>query len=959
VKKLVIVFLVLFSGACLSQQEDFPFLDNKVMGANNYIKQNPQHDGTGVLIFILDNGVDPSIRGLDLLPNGKNKVIEMRDFSNQIALDLKEAKIENIGGRDYLTAGDIKIQGYESLKFKPKDEIYYLAVIDEESSFKNSAVKDINQNGKTNDQFPIVAFKIDNPEAALSSAKGLVKPKASDEVWVYYLDENSNFTLTDDIPRFEYKYNFDTFSFHLGEKGTRAEFTSSAHIDSKAMKIVLHTNDGSHGSHCAGIAAGYSIYGTEGNDGVAPGAYVASLKIGSNVLSGGATTLESKKRAYNYGIEYMKEAGFKHAVFSMSYGIGSETPGRSEMEKFLTDFSKKNPNVIIITSMGNAGPGVNSTGNPAGSSAIISAGAMLPPETLESLYGSVRKSHWITHFSSRGGETAKPDVVAPGGASSTVPNFERGDAFWGTSMACPQVAGAAAVIISSANANNWEIDGFMVKKAIKSTSKPLQGYTAIDYGSGLVHIPDAITALKAFVDRGESKKILDYTISTSNTFYDDLRGEAAFWKAGGYVPSDKQDVTISSIFPPEVSETNKQEFYRAFNLRSDVDWLKPDKNQLYIRGNLPARFSLVYDKAKLTRPGIYVGRVSAYPSNEKGNYSDFDVQATVIIPYKFDNSNNYKLSLKERTLDVGNLDRVFVEVPYGASSMSIKLSPSGNKHYSMAMYVFSPDGNNYRFLSAAQAENTRDLTLQIEGDDLMPGIWEILPNCSFQSRSASFYDLEVEFFGITSEPNIVTNISQPIGENPEINFKIRNWYNLAIPISHNGSIKGYATEANHKLTNKETFSLPINVGSDVSRIEFNFETCIDNFNKFTDMAINIYDSNGEAVYSDGASRMTADFVFMPKAPGNYKLELVPAFVSAEIMSQPFDFKLNTYYYYKQAITLNPVRGFSMLYPGVSQSMKLRASSSIPMAPVGTFTFGDVEFKNTNTNAIVFKQKIKL
>ena len=71
-------------------------------------------------------------------------------------------------------------------------------------------------------------------------------------------------------------------------------------------RINLHYDGSGHGTHVAGIAAGYNINGHEGFNGIAPGAKIISLKIGDCTLSGGATTSGSMIRAYEYGIEFAR-----------------------------------------------------------------------------------------------------------------------------------------------------------------------------------------------------------------------------------------------------------------------------------------------------------------------------------------------------------------------------------------------------------------------------------------------------------------------------------------------------------------------------------------------------------------------------------------------------------------------------------------------------------------------------
>jgi len=52
-------------------------------GVTRFRRALPEADGRGVLIAILDSGLDPSIPGLDRTSTGERKVLDVRDFSGE------------------------------------------------------------------------------------------------------------------------------------------------------------------------------------------------------------------------------------------------------------------------------------------------------------------------------------------------------------------------------------------------------------------------------------------------------------------------------------------------------------------------------------------------------------------------------------------------------------------------------------------------------------------------------------------------------------------------------------------------------------------------------------------------------------------------------------------------------------------------------------------------------------
>ncbi len=963
-KRFLLCLVFCLAALPLYSQEKIHFMDNTSIGARSFIEANPGVDGRGVVIFILDNSVDPEISGLRKTTEGLEKVIDIQDFSGQLVLPLRQAQWEKNFDKPILVAGAIRLSGAENLRLKPVDNKFYLTEIDENSSYRNSGIKDLNGNDDTKDKFFILAFKVKASSLPLTEMKGKVRIDTVSDVWVYYVDENNNGMIDDETPKLNYKYNYDTFSFEKAKSQSKqlAPFTLSANISSDGCYLVVNSGDGSHGSHCAGIASGHDINNFAGNDGIAPGASIVSLKIGSNLLSGGSSTTDAMKKAYQYGVEFMKEAGYKFGVFSMSYGIGAETPGQSEIEQFLNKFTLDHPNIVIVTSNGNNGPGINSTGNPAGADGIISVGAIISPETIKDLYGSPRKTNWITHFSSRGGETSKPDIVAPGAAASTVPNFEHGDAFWGTSMACPQVAGASALLLCAALRDSLDVNGSMIKKAIKYSAEPLPGYTPIDYGMGLVNVPKAYKMLKILAERKESEKIWGYDISTANSFYPDIKGPAAFWKANGYYPSagDRQTVTVKSIFPAALPEADKEKVYRVLNLKTDSPWLDIDKSRIYLKGSQPANFNLIYNHDKLTSPGVHVARVYGYPVNEPGgNCPDFDMQASVVIPHFFDCDNSYRLALKDKALGIGDIERIFVALPSGASAMNVRMSPVEDKSYGMALYAFSPDGKRVFFENASDVNTRNEVNFKAFNGGLQKGIWEIIPYCFYQSRNSGHYNLEICFYGITSNPEKIEKLSIPLGSRACGTINVINEFSTFFNAVVSGAIDGYSRVSEISQSGRLSYSKKIRIGDDISKASFEIDMANEEFNKFTDIAVNIYDEAGNSVTSTGISRKSGTVTFFPPAPGNYTFEIYPGFTSTETMNKEWKFTMAERYFNKSPISLKAENQSFRMPPGLWHQIRFSAEKDLPVAPDGYSIFGALRIIDTDRKMLAREIEIIL
>src|ERR1044071_2716885 len=236
--------------------------------------------------------------------------------------------------------------------------------------------------------------------------------------------------------------------------------------------------------------------GVAGFDGRAPGAQVLALKIARNDF-GGITTTGSVMAALDYAFRFAEARGLP-LVLNMSFGVGNEREGAARLDAMLDSALAAHPGVTFVTSAGNDGPGLSTMGFPGSLRRGLTVGGTQPAAFAGVQGGGRPAGDVLLYFSSRGGELAKPDVVAPGVAYSTVRRWNMGDEVkFGTSMASPQIAGLAALLVSGLAQERREVRGEDVGRALVLGARPLRGETPLDEGAGQPDAQSAWSVLRA------------------------------------------------------------------------------------------------------------------------------------------------------------------------------------------------------------------------------------------------------------------------------------------------------------------------------------------------------------------------------------------------------------------------------------------------------------------------------
>lgn len=266
-----------------------------------------------------------------------------------------------------------------------------------------------------------------------------------------------------------------------------------------------------HGTHVAGIAAGYGVqldgstypgpYPTvlESTDfkvppGVAPAASLYALKVFG--CSGGSEIVD---RAIEWAVDPNGDGDFADHVDVINLSLGSPY-GSVEDPTAVASQNAAAVGVIVVASAGNSSDVYYITGSPAVADGVISVAAgqtvVVPAGT-----GPTDSFETIALFSARGprrlDSALKPDLTAPGFkiVSAGYGTGSNGSTLSGTSMAAPHVAGIMALLRQQRP--TWtvaELKALVINTAepsLRTAAATAQMYSPARVGAGLIDLARA------------------------------------------------------------------------------------------------------------------------------------------------------------------------------------------------------------------------------------------------------------------------------------------------------------------------------------------------------------------------------------------------------------------------------------------------------------------------------------
>jgi subtilisin family serine protease len=930
------------------------FLSTTDIAAKAFVDAHPEWDGRGVLIAVCDSGVDLAVPGLLKTSDGKPKILDARVFCDEGKFDLEKAEA---GTDEHGSAWHGKegkwLYGVDKLPVKPAAGTDVLIGYFKEKSFKNSDAKsgDLNNNGSTDDVYGLVAFK------------------GANDKWVAFFDTNGDGSLADEKPIGDFSETHDTFELRGRDVHAQANLmTFALNLWPDEKKAAVYMADGSHGTHVAGICAGYQIDGQAGFDGVAPGAQILALKIGNNTLSGGSTTPGSMVSAWRYAVKKAGELRMP-LVIQMSYGVGSEQEGKAVAEKLIDTLLDENPGVVATVSAGNEGPGLSTVGLPACARDVLAVGAVLNRTSAKDLYGVSLPQDEMFAFSSRGGEMAKPGVVCPGFSASTVPIYAEGrNVFRGTSMSSPQAAGAAALLLSAAKAQQLPIRRDLIVAALERGAVPIPGYGPVDQGHGLVNVPRAWTVYQGLAARKSSQPVA-YRVEAESPEMLDHKGSTVFWRGAFFPEAGRpQEISVTPEFPRDASADFKASFFQAFDVSTSAPWLQVEKSASFVKAQQPARIPVTFDASHLAKPGLYEAVISAY-AKELGSEDrerlgpEWSIPVAVVVPERFVPSGSFRVERSINGLKPAKVERLFFQVDPWVGAVSVDAKQDPGSRNTVTAYLFDPEGRDSD-IGTLRPDRGR-YTVSLGPSELEPGVWELDLYASYANVEPASVKVAFQAFPLCGTFPEGVRPKLGLGQAPEADVLLVSGYDRTFRGEGMGSVVGAAVDRDAKVHGSD-WSHAFTVAPGEAGVTFDLSLSAEDYNKFTDIAVQIDDAEGKALVSTGLTYRKGTTDFEPpagaKPDAKYTLKVSAATADPDMSSPDWTLHVRELHRYAEPVAISVKQGKESkidLYPNLAEEVSLQLKQVPPALPDGAYWLARITLKSSERENLQLPLELRL
>jgi Subtilase family len=779
-----------------------PYMPTRDIGAPQFVAANPRFDGRGIVIGIVDSGVDLLAPELQTAKSQSGQTVpKIKDWVNfnHPTLDGDPTWVN--------MATQVKA---DNGRFTVGGTTYTAPAGQDDSNFRFGTFRENTLAGGTSEYARCGTGQADLDRDGTCGESFFILWDGDEKVWV---DTNQNNSFADQktMERFSKNRDFGVFGTDNPATAVRESVPFTVQTDENLNRVNLGIVSSAHGTHVAGIAAGKNFFGGT-FDGAAPEAQIVSAV--ACVPQGGCTT-----HGLTEGFVYLI-ADAKADVVNMSIGGLQALNNGTTVFAAVYDKLMRDHNVQLFFSAGNSGPGINTIGFPSDSPGVMSVGAYVTKDTWMSNYGAdAHNEEGLFVFSSRGpleNGAFKPTVIAPGAAVSTIPGWQNGSPvaeagyplppgygmFNGTSMAAPQATGGAALLLSAARQSGVEAKPWQLRQAIMSSARYISRLGAHEQGSGLFQVGAAWDLLR----RKDFKEVNIVSSAPVNTILGDLltppRQGAGIYEREGWAPGQTGMRTIT------ITRTGGGQS-DTYNL----SWTGNDGTF----GSLPSTVNLKNGPATIN---VAVSPATAGVHSAILNVDDpttggieYRVMNTIVAAEQFNAEGNWAVS-RSGSADRPDKTTFFFNVPTRTTAFKTDIDVTAGRVRALRFHPWGVPFDSTATTPYCTAGTSCD-PISRTAVNPTAGVWELTVDTSRTSTvSPGTFDVNAAILGVTIDPAVWEQSPTTVGTPYSREFRFTN-ERAAFTGRAVGTAFGSARSERPSISDLEmqVFEVPVRAGS--------------------------------------------------------------------------------------------------------------------------------------------------